>query len=83
MRRYGHRERDSPCDFCFDEIILKTKRESSECEYYNPILNRDYWITNQIINWYDGRYVCIEFAIDIAEFRKLGEVLKTMLNKGL
>ena len=58
---------DSPCDFCTNEIILKEKYKPYQWEYHNPILNRDYLITDRIIKWPDGRDARFEIAIDITK----------------
>jgi len=59
-----------PCDFCTNKKILKNKGKPYEWEYHNPVLNKDYLITDRIIRWYDGRYVRFEFAIDITELKQ-------------
>ncbi len=66
---------DAPCDFCTNEIILR-ERKPYTWEYHNPIINRDYLITDQIIRWPDGRDVRFEIAIDITERRRAEEALR-------
>jgi PAS domain S-box-containing protein len=60
----------NPCDFCTNEKILKNKGKPYEWEYHNPVLNKDYMITDRIIKWHDGRDVRFEFAIDITELKQ-------------
>lgn len=63
--------RDSPCEFCTNEIIiLKNKGKPHVWEYHNPILGRDYLITDRIIRWPDGRDVRFELAIDVTELKE-------------
>lgn len=62
---------EAPCDFCTNEIILRQKDKSHQWNYHNPLLNRDYIITDRIIRWPDGRDVRFEFAIDITEFKRV------------
>ena len=56
---------DAPCDFCTNEIILKDKGKPYQWKYHNPILTQDFWITDRIIRWPDGRDVRFEIAINI------------------
>ncbi|GAF94958.1 unnamed protein product, partial [marine sediment metagenome] len=67
---------DEPCDFCTNEIILKDKDKPYTWEYHNPVLDRDYLITDRIIKWPDGRDVRFELAIDITERKRAEEKLK-------
>ncbi|MGQ9636965.1 MAG: PAS domain-containing sensor histidine kinase, partial [Thermodesulfobacteriota bacterium] len=60
-------ELDHPCEFCTNDIILNLKGKPYRWEYHNPILNRDYEITDRIIKWPDGREVRFEIAIDITD----------------
>ena len=64
---------DEPCEFCTDKIIFKNKGEPYTREYHNPILDRDYLVTDRVIKWPDGRDVRFELAIDITE-RKEAEL---------
>jgi len=61
--------RDAPCDFCTNKLILKKRGEPHVWEYRNPILNRDYRITDRIIRWPDGRDVRFELAIDTTDLK--------------
>ena len=59
--------RDTPCDFCTNTIISGSENQPYIWEYHNPILNRDYMITDRMIKWPDGRDVRFELAIDITD----------------
>ncbi len=74
---------DEPCDFCNNDIILNNKEEAYVWEHEIQQLNRTFQITDQIIEWPDGRDVRLELAIDItarkraeAEIRQLNEELE-------
>ena len=69
-------DKDSPCDFCTNHIILKNKGVPYQWEHYNPILNMHLLITDKIIKWPDGRDVRFEFAIDITRRKQAEEALK-------
>ena len=61
---------NSPCSFCTNEKILEKNGEPVEWEFHNPVLNKDLLITDQIIEWIDGRKVHFEFAIDISKLKQ-------------
>jgi len=61
---------DKPCDFCTNEIILKTRKPYT-WEHPNPLLNKYYLITDQIIKWPDGGDVRLELAIDISHRKEM------------
>ncbi len=65
-------ERNSPCDFCTNPIILENQGQPYHWEYYNPLLKKHFLITDKLIKWPDGRDVRLELAIDITK-RKLAE----------
>lgn len=68
--------KDSPCEFCTNNIILKNKGKPYQWEYYNPVVKRDYLITDKIIQWIDGRDVRFELAIDITETKRAKDKVK-------
>lgn len=72
---------DKPCRFCTTEKIQNTKSPYT-WEYYNPILEKYLLITDQIIQWPDGRDVRFEVAIDITK-RKQAEEKLTLTLKDL
>jgi PAS domain S-box-containing protein len=69
-------ERDSPCDFCTNPIILKEMGKPYEWEYYNPKVDRYFMIMDRVIKWPDGRDVRFEIAKDITERKRAEQALK-------
>ncbi|MEA2039442.1 MAG: ATP-binding protein [Thermodesulfobacteriota bacterium] len=67
---------EAPCDFCTNEIILKNKGKPYQWNYYNPILTQDFWITDRIIRWPDGRDVRFEIAINITRQKQAEKELR-------
>ena len=67
---------ESPCDFCTNEIVLKKKHKPHQWEYHNPILKRDFIITDKIIKWPDGSDVRFEIAVDITERKRAEELAR-------
>ena len=63
-------QRDRPCDFCTNDIILEQKPAAYRWEYHNPTIGRDFAIIDRIIRWPDGRDVRFELAIDITERKR-------------
>ena len=61
---------DSPCPFCTNDIIREIYPEPYHWEYYNPALDRTFYIHDRMIRWPDGRNVRLEFAIDITGQKK-------------
>ncbi len=74
----------NPCPFCTNEIILKKEHDSYTWEHHNPLINKHFIITDQLIKWPDGRDVRFEFAMDISQLReaeyKYSRVLKTSID---
>jgi PAS domain S-box-containing protein len=66
---------EEPCSFCTNEIILK-ERKPYAWEYHNPVLDRTFAITDQIIRWPDGREMRFEVAVDITERKRAEEELQ-------
>jgi len=81
--------KNHPCEFCTNNIILQNKGKPYKWEYHNPHTKKDYELTDKIITWPDGRSVRFELAIDITERKKaLDEIKKShqtisMFNKEL
>jgi PAS domain S-box-containing protein len=67
--------RSSPCDFCTNDSILKD-RKPYMWEHYNPLLGKDFLLTDQIIRWPDGREVRYEIGIDITERKQMEKDLQ-------
>ena len=65
-----------PCEFCTNKKIRALNGKPYHWEYHNPITERDYDITDQVINWPDGRKVRFEFTRDITEQKKAEETIK-------
>lgn len=73
---------DSPCEFCTNEIILRNKGEPHQWDYFSPVLNTHYVVTDKMIKWPDGRDVKFQLAIDITE-RKSAEQRLMQINEEL
>jgi len=65
--------RDTPCSFCTNSIIMQNEGEPYQWEYYNPYLEKYFMITDRIIKWQDGRDVRFEIAIDITDRKRAEE----------
>ncbi len=70
--------RDFPCEFCTNEIILKNKGKPYKWEFHNPVVDRDFFLIDQIIRWPDGRDVRLEFAVDITDLKKAEEEKRSL-----
>jgi len=66
---------DAPCDFCTNEIILR-ERKPYTWEYHNPMTGGTYLMTDQIIQWPDGRDVRFEVSVDITKRKKAEDALR-------
>lgn len=64
-------QRNSPCNFCTNSIILKERNKPYNWEYYNPTLDRYFMIMDRVIKWPDGRDVRLEIAKDITERKEV------------
>jgi hypothetical protein len=64
-----------------NDIIRENKGEPYRWEYYNPVINRHYLITDRIIRWPDGREVRFELAIDITDQKRAEDELKSYADK--
>ncbi|HDP79860.1 MAG TPA: PAS domain S-box protein, partial [Spirochaetes bacterium] len=67
---------DAPCPFCTNDIIRKMDYRPYRWEYYNPVVDRHYQITDRVIRWPDGRDVRFEMAVDITDRKRVEEKLK-------
>jgi PAS domain S-box-containing protein len=77
---------NAPCDFCTNDRILKD-RKPYVWEHYNPLLDKDFLLTDQMIQWPDGREVRYEIATDITgrkqtekELQRSNEVFEKILS---
>jgi signal transduction histidine kinase len=66
-------ERDAPCEFCTNDIILENKGVPYRWEFHNSIVDRDFEIVDRIIKWPDGRDVRFEIALDVTERKRAEE----------
>jgi len=60
----------SPCKFCTNDVLFKNRSGQYQWEYYNPKLDRYFFIIDKLIKWTDGRDVRFEIAIDITARKK-------------
>jgi len=67
---------DAPCEFCTNHIILSQKGIPYQWDYHNPVLDRDFLITDILIDWPDGREVRLEFATDITTQKETARSLQ-------
>ncbi len=63
------------CNFCTNSIIFNQERPHY-WEYYNPLLNKHFYIMDRAIKWYDGRVVRFELAINITRIKKIENELR-------
>ncbi len=68
--------RQEPCQFCTNEIIMANKDRPYQWEYHNAALNRDYIQIDRVIRWPDERDVRFEMALDITERKQMEEALR-------
>jgi len=62
--------KDAPCEFCTNARILRDKGRPHVWEFFNPVVNKYFSLTDRIIKWPDGRDVRFEMAIDITDRKK-------------
>ena len=67
--------KDKPCEFCTNEILLKQHGEPYHWEFYNKMLKRNYLLTDRIIKWPGGKDVRLEIAVDITELTDVKDKL--------
>ncbi len=70
---------DKPCDFCTNDIILKTGKPHI-WEFHNKLINKHFLITAQLIKWPDGRDVRFEIATDFTGRGKAKELKNSLLH---
>lgn len=59
-----------PCDFCKDRASTNDEGDSRQWEYHNSVTDRDYIITNRLIEWPDGRTVQFSFSLDVTDHKR-------------
>ena len=67
--------RSDVCEFCTNQRIRKTKKPY-HWEHYNPLLQKHFYIIDQVITWKDGRDVRFDLAIDITQNKEYEEAFK-------
>jgi len=67
---------DRPCSYCAMAIAKLLKGEPYRWEYHNPTNNRDYFATDTIIKWTDGRDAKFHLGIDITERKRAEKALE-------
>lgn len=70
-------DRDSPCPFCTNEIILNNGGRPYRWEFHNPVINVDAIVIDRMIRWRDGRAVRLEVCVDVTELRKTQGALRS------
>ena len=63
--------RTEPCEFCpqaklFDENG-EPHTEPIHWEFHNPMIGKDFMITDRMVPWHDGRMLHLEVATDVTE----------------
>lgn len=61
---------EEPCSFCTNEALFKSSNNIYKWEHHNKLLDKHFFITDQLIKWPDGRKVRFEIATDITEKKK-------------
>ena len=60
-----------PCSFCPQKQLFDEQGNPIftpvRWEMHNPILNRDFLITDRLVTWHDGRLLHMEVATDVTE----------------
>jgi PAS domain S-box-containing protein len=57
----------SPCDFCTNAMLLENPDQPHRWQFHNKLLDLHFDITDLLIDWYDGRKVRFELAVDVTE----------------
>ncbi len=71
--------RDITDEICYEALQQRdggSTREPYTWEYHNPVLDRHFLITDRMIDWFDGREVRLEFALDITDRRRMEDQLR-------
>ncbi|WP_291322445.1 response regulator [Desulfonatronospira sp.] len=68
--------KEAPCEFCTNDIILNNEGMPYQWEHYNPVLEKHLLITDRMIKWPDGRDARFEFAVDITRRKTAEEALE-------
>ena len=72
---------NSPCSFCTNSIIKNNNEQPYYWEFHNQLLNKDFAITDRLIDWPDGRKVRFEIAIDVTQQKSAEQALRASEEK--
>lgn len=72
---------DNPCSFCTNNIIKDKPQEPYRWQYYNPILNKYFLITDKLVKLENGDSVRFELAIDISDEKIISKKLEETIEK--
>jgi signal transduction histidine kinase/HAMP domain-containing protein len=67
---------DEPCPFCTNERLFKEGQVV--WQHHNALVNVDYLINDQLIQWVDGSTVRFELAVDITEQKRNLETIEKL-----
>tara|TARA_R110002111_G_scaffold255050_1_gene321047 strand:- start:1270 stop:2256 length:987 start_codon:yes stop_codon:yes gene_type:complete len=79
-----HNKDDSPCEFCTNAKLIDEHGQATGThlwEYQDPNTRRWYQCQDQAIQWFDGRLVRLEIAIDITDHKLLEQQLRVAHKK--
>lgn len=66
--------KEHPCEFCTNKYITNIN-DTYEWEYYNEILQKEYYLIDRLIELPDGRTVRFEIGLDISDRKNLEKKL--------
>ena len=72
--------KDAICEFCTNNVIRENENPYF-WEYYNPILQRHYYVMDRKITWQDQKDVRFELAVDITQQKHSEKALKAIVEK--
>jgi PAS domain S-box-containing protein len=67
---------ESPCDICTNLTAAVSKGKVYKWEPYNPVTDRHYSQTIQLIRWIDGKEVFLKLVVDITDQKIAEEALR-------
>jgi len=68
-------EKSSVCSFCTNKIIVN-KNEPHFWEYHNGVINKDFYIIDRYVKWYDNQPARFELSIDISKLKNAEKKLQ-------
>jgi signal transduction histidine kinase/AmiR/NasT family two-component response regulator/PAS domain-containing protein len=69
------------CSFCPVPRLLKNPHEPVIWERLNPLCGKYFRSTDSMITWIDGRYVHLQYSVDVSVIKTAGEELKRRLEQ--